>query len=50
MKAVVWTDAIQSSIMISGVFAVLIRTTSVVGGFGKMIEAVNRGGRNTFFT
>ena len=48
MKAVVWTDAIQSCIMITGIFAVMIRTTSLVGGFGKVAEALERGQRNTF--
>ena len=50
MKAVVWNDAFQSAIMISGIFAVMIKSVITVGGVGKVWEAIHRGKRDTFWT
>ena len=50
MKAVVWNDVFQSVIMFSGILAVSISSTVAVGGVSKVREAVERGGRNNFWT
>lgn len=50
MKAVIWNDAFQSVIMFSGILAVTIASTSAVGGFNNVWDAVERGGRDTFWT
>nr|XP_039254243.1 sodium-coupled monocarboxylate transporter 1-like isoform X1 [Styela clava] len=49
MKAVIWTDFIQAIIMLTGMFAVFIKATIVVGGLGSISEAVERGERNNFW-
>ncbi|XP_039254545.2 sodium-coupled monocarboxylate transporter 2-like [Styela clava] len=49
MKAVIWTDFLQAMIMLAGMLAVFIQTTIVVGGFGPVVEAVERGQRNNIF-
>jgi len=49
MKAVVWNDAFQSVIMVAGVLALTVKTTIVVGGLGKVWDALGRGNRNTFW-
>uniref|UniRef100_F6V693 Sodium-coupled monocarboxylate transporter 1 n=1 Tax=Ciona intestinalis TaxID=7719 RepID=F6V693_CIOIN len=48
MKAVIWTDALQSVIMLSGSLAALIKTT-LVGGFGNVWETLERSGRLNVF-
>lgn len=45
MKAVVWTDTLQTVIMLAGTLAVFIKSTMVVGGFGEAWAALGRGGR-----
>ena len=49
MKAVIWTDTLQSGIMMAGSVAVLIKTTMEVGGVNKVSEAVIEGGRDTMW-
>ncbi|XP_078481188.1 sodium-coupled monocarboxylate transporter 2-like [Ciona intestinalis] len=49
MKAVIWTDALQSVIMLSGSLAALIKTTTLVGGFGNVWETLERSGRSNVF-
>nr|XP_039269782.1 sodium-coupled monocarboxylate transporter 2-like [Styela clava] len=47
MKAVVWNDAVQSFVMIIGMFAVTVRGLTFIGGFDEMMDALERGGRFT---
>nr|XP_039269231.1 sodium-coupled monocarboxylate transporter 1-like isoform X1 [Styela clava] len=47
MKAVVWSDVFQSSIMLIGMFAVTIQGLITIGGFGEMGAALERGERYT---
>ncbi|XP_076811217.1 sodium-coupled monocarboxylate transporter 1-like [Clavelina lepadiformis] len=49
MKAVIWTDTLQSGIMMAGSVAVLIKTTMEVGGVNKVSMAVKQGGRDTMW-
>ncbi|CAK8683331.1 unnamed protein product [Clavelina lepadiformis] len=49
MKAVVWTDTLQTCIMLAGSLAALIKATTHVGGFHKVWAALDRGGRLNFF-
>ncbi|XP_076800744.1 sodium-coupled monocarboxylate transporter 1-like [Clavelina lepadiformis] len=49
IKAVVWTDTLQTVIMFVGGFAALVKTIVIVGGFGKMWNALERGGRMNIF-
>nr|XP_039256866.1 sodium-coupled monocarboxylate transporter 1-like [Styela clava] len=49
MKAVIWTDVIQSGILILGLVAVFIKGLMVVGGFDEMYGAIERGDRLTAF-
>lgn len=46
MKAVVWTDALQTFIIVAGVIATTIKSLIVVGGFQNVWEALERGQRN----
>lgn len=48
MKAVVWTDVIQSIWMISGLLAVTIYSASNIG-YDKIWKAAEDGGRTDFF-
>ena len=45
----VWTDTLQSFIMIAGVVAAIIKSTIVVGGFENVVDALDRGGRLNAF-
>nr|XP_039257386.1 sodium-coupled monocarboxylate transporter 1-like [Styela clava] len=47
MKAVIWTDVLQSGIMILGMVAVLIKGLIVIGGFDELYDSLERGGRFT---
>ncbi|XP_076800752.1 sodium-coupled monocarboxylate transporter 1-like isoform X2 [Clavelina lepadiformis] len=49
MKAVVWTDTLQTTVIFAGGFAALVKTIVIVGGFGKMWDALERGGRMNIF-
>uniref|UniRef100_H2YAS1 Sodium-coupled monocarboxylate transporter 1 n=1 Tax=Ciona savignyi TaxID=51511 RepID=H2YAS1_CIOSA len=49
LKAVVWTDALQSGIMFVGSLAAFIQGTVVVGGFGNVWKALERSGRVNFW-
>ncbi|CAK8681466.1 unnamed protein product [Clavelina lepadiformis] len=45
MKAVVWTDTLQSLIMLFGGFAAMVKAIMVVGGLDEMTSALDRGHR-----
>ncbi|KAL4085013.1 hypothetical protein QTP88_027860 [Uroleucon formosanum] len=49
LKAVVWTDAIQSIFTAVSIMIVIILGVIQVGGFGNMIRANQEGGRIEFF-
>ena len=49
MKAVMWTDVFQISIMFAGMIAVVVRGTIVVGGWDKVWEAMERNERVEFW-
>ncbi|XP_001948596.2 sodium-coupled monocarboxylate transporter 1 [Acyrthosiphon pisum] len=49
LKAVVWTDAIQSIFTAVSIMIVIILGAIQVGGFGSMIRANQEGGRIEFF-
>jgi len=49
MKAVIWTDTLQTFIMLAGMTAVLIFTLCDVGGATNVAKAMERGNRHTFF-
>lgn len=49
LKAVVWTDAIQSLFTTVSIIIVIILGFIQVGGFGNMIESNLDGGRIEFF-
>ncbi|CAK8694699.1 unnamed protein product [Clavelina lepadiformis] len=49
MKAVVWTDTLQTTVIFAGGFAALVKTIVIIGGFGKMWDALERGGRINIF-
>lgn len=49
LKAVVWTDAIQSIFTAVSIMIVIILGAIQVGGFGNMIRANQEGGRIEFF-
>lgn len=48
MKAVIWTDVLQSAIMFLGMFSIFIKSVSDIGGFGNLITSVQRGKRDNF--
>ncbi|XP_071106912.1 sodium-dependent multivitamin transporter-like [Haliotis cracherodii] len=48
MKAVLWTDTFQAGIMFLGLIAVLIRGSSVVGGFGNAWSIAHERSRVVF--
>ncbi len=48
-KAVVWTDAFQFMMMLSGMIAILWRATSASGGFVNAINLAGDRGRLEFF-
>ncbi|XP_051779093.1 sodium-coupled monocarboxylate transporter 2 [Erpetoichthys calabaricus] len=45
LKAVVWTDAFQMIVMVTGFLTILIQGTLVNGGFSNVWERAERGGR-----
>lgn len=49
LKAVVWTDTLQSFSMILGLLVVAIVGTIEVGGFGVVIQRAAESGRFEFF-
>ena len=49
LKAIVWVDAIQSLIMITGGITLFILSLSRVGGFNKTVENLDDAGLNNFF-
>jgi len=49
MKAVVWTDTLQTFVMFAGVLSACIKATVEVGGVKNVIEALQRGQRNTLW-
>ncbi|KAH6931641.1 hypothetical protein HPB50_026245 [Hyalomma asiaticum] len=49
MKAVVWTDAFQMTVMILGMLSVVVWGAMKVGGFGDVWETAVNGGRVQFF-
>lgn len=49
LKAVVWTDAIQSVFTAASIIFVVIIGLIQVGGIGNMIKANQEGGRIEFF-
>jgi len=49
MKAVVWTDTLQTFIMLVGVISACIKATVDVGGATNVVEALQRGQRHTFW-
>ena len=49
LKAVVWTDALQTFLMFGGVIIVMILGTVSVGGPGVVWERSHQSGRLEFF-
>ena len=49
MKAVIWTDALQTFAMAAGALAAAIKTISIIGGFDKAIAAAEKGGRINYW-
>nr|XP_039252662.1 sodium-coupled monocarboxylate transporter 1-like [Styela clava] len=45
LKGVIWTDVFQAAVMISGLLAVLIRGSVIMGGFTNIWEISGEGGR-----
>lgn len=45
----IWTDVIQAIVMIGGLLMMFILTLAMIGGFGSVMESIERGGRNTVF-
>ena len=45
MKAVIWTDVLQSTIMLAGLIVVIIFGGLSVGGMGTVIKLADRGNR-----
>jgi len=50
MKAVVWTDALQAIIMMSGIIAGLVGGIVYAGGFNEIYAALDRGDRLNLWT
>ena len=48
MKAVLWADSAQLSVMLLGVIILIIKGTMHVGGFHKVMEIAAQGGRLNF--
>ena len=49
MKAVIWTDTLQTLAMAAGGFAAAIKAIITVGGFGTIFHVAERGGRLNFW-
>jgi len=50
MKAVVWTDTLQTIIMLVGMLAAFIKAIVSVGGMDNLFAALERGNRQNFLT
>ncbi|XP_033096745.1 sodium-coupled monocarboxylate transporter 1-like [Anneissia japonica] len=48
LKAVIWTDVFQVSVMIAGFIAVIIKGSIDMGGFSNVWDIANKGGRIEF--
>ena len=48
MKAVVWTDTLQSIIMVLGVVAVIVKGCIDVGGIEEVLKRATEGSRLEF--
>lgn len=48
LKAVIWTDVFQGGVLLIGMIVTLIVSVNSVGGFSKVWEACERGGRLEF--
>ena len=48
IKAVVWTDAFQTLVILAGFLTVIIRGTILVGGWDVVMERAKEGGRFTW--
>nr|XP_011412119.2 sodium-dependent multivitamin transporter-like isoform X1 [Crassostrea gigas] len=49
LKAVIWTDVFQFTVMFTGIFAVIIKGTIHVGGISKTWNIANENGRLNWF-
>lgn len=49
MKAVIWTDVIQTGVIVIGCLAVLIQAIVSIGGFDELSSALERGQRRNAF-
>ncbi|RWS09692.1 hypothetical protein B4U79_11790 [Dinothrombium tinctorium] len=49
LKAVIWTDVVQFSLMLAGLIAILVKGTNDIGGVGEVLERNSRGGRIELF-
>ena len=49
MKAVIWTDTIQTVAMLIGGLVAMIKTIIDVGGFFRVLEVSSEGGRQNFW-
>ena len=49
MKAVIWTDVLQTFVMLAGSLAALIQPAIAVGGFQNVYMALERGKRLNLF-
>ena len=49
MKAVLWTDVFQVTIMMSGFLALIIAGSIRAGGMGEVWSIAEKGGRIDFF-
>ena len=47
MRAVIWTDVLQSTIMLAGMFFVVISGIINVGGVADVMKRAERGNRTT---
>ena len=45
----VWADTVQSFVMFAGIVSASIKATVDVGGVNRVVEAVERGQRNTLW-
>lgn len=45
----IWTDVIQAFVMMGGLLVMFFVTLASIGGFGQVVDAIERGGRNTVF-
>ena len=48
MKAVLWTDSLQTIIIFAGLIVILIEGSKAVGGFSRVWDIANNGGRIIF--